>query len=298
MHGCRRRAFAILLAWSVAIGAGGLSAVAEEAGANRRLPNVAPAQYLPDAAAPGPANEIVKGHISAEKAEVLAWYRPGYWFPGGKLTGSIELGINGSRGNADSFSIRAGGKLKHDVDWRTFTMDLTHARTDSDGVETQNNAIFNARHDWKLGDSPWSIFAKLQLEYDEFKAFDLRVVMNAGWGYQFWKNDFHALKGRFGAGASREFGGPDESWTPEAVFGLDYECKISDRQKFTASADYLPSWEDFMDYRLNTTLAWEICLDAAHNLNLKVGVFDRYDSTPNGSKSNDIDYSVLLLWNL
>ena len=37
-------------------------------------------------------------------------------------------------------------------------------------------------------------------------------------------------------------------------------------------------------------------LDEDSNLNLKIGVIDRYDSTPNGRKPNDFDYSVLLLW--
>ena len=37
-------------------------------------------------------------------------------------------------------------------------------------------------------------------------------------------------------------------------------------------------------------------LDEANNLSLKLGVIDRYDSTPSGAKYNDIDYSLLLLW--
>ena len=45
-------------------------------------------------------------------------------------------------------------------------------------------------------------------------------------------------------------------------------------------------------------ISWELVLDDVNNLSLKVGVIDRYDSTPNGAEPNDVDYSVLLLWSL
>ena len=56
--------------------------------------------------------------------------------------------------------------------------------------------------------------------------------------------------GRFGAGASREFGGVDDEWAAEALFGLDYEYLISDKQRFTMKVDYFPEWEDFGQYRV------------------------------------------------
>jgi putative salt-induced outer membrane protein YdiY len=136
------------------------------------------------------------------------------------------------------------------------------------------------------------------LEYDEFKAFDLRLSVSGGLGNHFIKTETTTLTGRLGAGTSHEFGGPDDAWVPEGNLGTDFEYKISRLQKFKLIADYYPSWEDFRDYRLVSNAYWEILLDDDTNLSLKIGAVDRYDNTPNGAKANDIDYFVTLLWKL
>ena len=80
---------------------------------------------------------------------------------------------------------------------------------------------------------------------------------------------------------------------------MDYLHKISDRQRLNITVDYYPAWEDFANYRLVTQASWELLLDEATNLSLKVGVLDRYDSTPGiGLQENDLDYFITLLWKL
>ena len=51
-------------------------------------------------------------------------------------------------------------------------------------METQHNALLNMGVERGFGDSPWSLFGKVFLEYDEFKAFDLRAALNGGVGYK------------------------------------------------------------------------------------------------------------------
>ena len=152
--------------------------------------------------------------------------------------------------------------------------------------------------DWKLGESPWALFQRLGLEYDEFRTFDIRVQLSGGLAYDILRTDATKLTWRSGAGTSSEIGGVDDSWQAEANFGVDLERQLTDRQKLTATVDYFPAWADFSDYRLVSNAGWEILLDEASNLNLKILVIDRYDSTPHGAKPNDIDYSLLLLWKL
>ena len=53
-----------------------------------------------------------------------------------------------------------------------------------------------------------------------------------------------------------------------------------------------------MDYRVISEFSWEVLLDEATNLSFKASVIDRYDSTPNNAKANDIDYAFLVLWQL
>ncbi len=230
--------------------------------------------------------------------DVVSWYNPTSWISGPNWEKGIELGINGSRGNAEAFSILAAGRLKRETDRSIWGIDIVYAKTEAADVLTQHYAFMNSRYDYKLGDSRWTLWNVTRLEYDEFKAFDLRLALNGGLGYDLLRNDNRKLTTRFGAGGSREFGGGNEEWVPEAVFGLDYIHKLSDRQRLAITSDYYPSWEDFEDYRLVTQASWELVLDQEMNLSLKIGILDRYDSTPNGQKPNDLDYFITLLWKI
>ena len=95
------------------------------------------------------------------------WYEPNYWY-GPFWSGKLELGINGSSGNAESLSLRAGANLKRETQSHTLTVKATHAKTSSAGIETQNNALGDVKLERHFGDSPWSRFAAGSLEYDEF----------------------------------------------------------------------------------------------------------------------------------
>lgn len=227
-------------------------------------------------------------------ADVPNWI-PHRWFTGPVWNYGAELGINGSEGNAQAFSILAGANAKRETDSNTLEWNLKYGKSQTGGIETQHFALFNSRWDWKMS-ANWLLYNKNTLEYDEFKAFDLRVAVSGGWGYHLIQTDVTKLTGRFGAGASREFGGPDNDWVPEANMGIDFERQLTARQRVKLTTDYYPSWEAFEDYRLVTDAFWEIQLDQASGLSFKIGAIDRYDSTPNGAVSNDIDYFATLIW--
>lgn len=263
------------------------------------LPTV-PAQGLLEP--PPPLEPLAPPAVFEEVAVTSAtppgpvWYYPWTWIPRDGWENSAELGINGSAGNAESFSFQTGTRFKRKSDYTLFDLTGTYNRTSAGGVETQNNTLIYSNWERFLGESPWSLFVKNGLEYDRFRAFDVRYNINSGLGYNFIKTDALTLVGRFGAGASREFGGPDDRWVPEALFGGDYEHQINPRNKLVAKFDYFPEWGNFSNFRLVSDVAWEYLIDAAGNLSLKLGAIDRYDSTPNGAKPNDVNYSALLLY--
>jgi hypothetical protein len=60
--------------------------------------------------------------------------------------------------------------------------------------------------------------------------------------------------------------------------------------------DYFPDITDFNNYRVISDASWEYLLNSDGNLSLKLSAVDRYDSTPNGRKPNDVNYGVLLLY--
>ncbi|GAB5404653.1 MAG: hypothetical protein Aurels2KO_28840 [Aureliella sp.] len=224
------------------------------------------------------------------------WYYPWTWVPMNGWENSAELGINGSDGNAESFAFQTGTRFKRKTDFTLFDLRATHNQTRANGIQTQNNTLIFADWERNLKDSRWSTFIKNGLEWDEFKAFDVRYNINSGLSYAWFDTDDLTLKGRFGAGASREFGGPDNTWAPEALFGGDYEHQVTQRNKLIAKVDYFPEWDNFANFRLIADVAWEYLIDEEGNLSLKMGINDRYDSTPNGRRPNDINYNALLLY--
>lgn len=245
-----------------------------------------------------PVPEIPGGFPQAINEPMMDWMDWSEW------DASVELGINGSSGNSDSFNVSSGFDVKRTDEQTETSIGLKYVNNKSDDVLVAHNARLNL--DWEkkfgtdLGDrwepSRWSWFVKNTYYFDEFRPFDYRVAINTGLGYKFFETEVQMLKGRAGLGTSREFGGPSDEWVPEALFGLDYRRKLSKRQNLELKADYFPSWENFSDYRFVGDCSWVYLLDAETNLSLKLNVNNQYDSTPDGASANDIFYSLLLLW--
>ena len=119
---------------------------------------------------------------------------------------------------------------------------------------------------------------------------------DTGVGYQYIDTGYTQFKSRIGVGFSQEFNSPDERFTPEAVTGVSFEQRLTRRQKLIASCDLFPDISDMSDFRLRSSASWEIKIDPPARLSLRLGVIDRYDSTPNGKRKNDLDYSTLIVW--
>ena len=221
------------------------------------------------------------------------WFKPANW------DGSFEVGINGAEGNSKNFNLRTGFALGRKTDLSEVALNMTYAKASANRIETQNFGQLNLNLNRLFAEgSPWSVYTNTYLLYDEFRPFDLRLAINSGIGYKWIDTDKTMFRSRFGAGVSREFGGPNNQWTPEANFGLDLNHQLTERQKFSAVVDYFPAWNDFMDYRLVSSLSYELLLDEANNLSLKLSILDNYDSTPGTSQPNDINYGLLLLWSM
>ena len=226
------------------------------------------------------------------------WYEPRYWFGPAPWAIRYELGINGSKGENGTFSMRTGGDIKRETERWKVDSSISYYQNRANRVETQNNAKFDSRLDRLLGDSPWTLYFLTNLLYDKFQPFDMRLALNTGIGYHFLDLPEWKLLGRLGIGASREFGGPDDHTSQELLFGLDYEHHLSKMQRLTAKVDYFPEWNDFNQYRVVSDLSWEIDLDRPDNVSLKLSLQDRYDSTAGDVAPNLFNYAVLMIWSL
>jgi putative salt-induced outer membrane protein YdiY len=264
-------------------------------GSIRRLPPVEPLPTEAEQIAP-PEDDLAAEPEGADSSieDVATAPEPE---PKVKLwDGSFELGLDGSEGNTETLSFRFGLDARRKTERNILTLDLDYRKQTDKYVQTANRSFFDWRYEQLFQSSPWTAFVHGTFEYDEFQAFDARVTLDIGLGYQLIDAESTTLAARFGGGFSHEIDSPDDSVVPEAVFGLDFEHRINDRQKFTAMAEYTPDMTGMNDFRLRSRASWEALIDREMNLSLKLSVLDRYDSTPHGAKRNDLDYSVVLLW--
>jgi putative salt-induced outer membrane protein YdiY len=271
-------------------------------------PLPAPAETpQPTPAAPAPAHggppppEVVPPPPDAEKStapllvEESVWgsWAPKVWDP---WEGNVELGMNGTDGNSETFNIRLGVTAKHKTETFVQTLQFTSIQKTANNVVTANTALLDGRLEWPMPGSRWNYFIHGLAEYDEFKAFDVRLSGDTGFGYEFIQTDMTTLIGRSGIAFSHEIGGPDTTIHPELLFGGEFKHKFSATHSVSMKMDYYPNVTAFGDFRLNSQASWEIALAQAWGLSLKLSVIDRYDSTPQGARPNDLDYSTLLLW--
>lgn len=220
---------------------------------------------------------------------------PDSFFKGWK--GNVEGGLNGSEGNSENLSFRAGVGATRETSKMKTTAALTYTYATSDGEKTKSRGVLDLRNDWNMGER-WIFFATGKAEYDEFQDWDWRLSAFAGPGYYFVKSERTKLLGRVGLGLTREIGGSRDEFIPEGLLGLDVEHKLTERQKLFASVEWLPDLSELWEYRLNAKGGWEILVDPEVNMTLKLGIEDRYNHNPGPDREkNDVEYFMLLAWN-
>jgi putative salt-induced outer membrane protein YdiY len=267
---------------------------------------VAPTDYLyvappPAAAEPLPPPQSIappdQQPLSRMEELMLApgwsWWSPAYWDP---WDGSVELGLSGTEGNSQTFNVRFGLTAKHKTDHLVQTLQITSIQKSANGATTANTALIDGRLEWPMPQSRWNYHLHGLIEYDQFKAFDYRLSADTGPGYEFIQTPATTLLGRAGLSVSQEVGGDSGPLKPELAFGGEFKHKFNPAHSISAKVDYFPNVTAFGDFRLNSQANWEIALAPVWGLSLKLSVIDRYDSTPQGKRPNDLDYSTLLLW--
>jgi putative salt-induced outer membrane protein YdiY len=251
------------------------------------IPTPLPAEQPPTSNAPVSLSGVLSG---GERFEVKPDVHK-LW------DGSFDLGMDGSEGNSETFNLHVGFHAKRKADNNLLTLSLDYNRQTAQTIARTDRLYFDGRLERLIGESRWSVFAHQTVEYDEFQPFDVRDTFDAGVGYRAIKNGSTTLIGRFGAGFSHEYGGPENGmYTPEIVFGLQLEHQISKRQKFIGVAEYAPDVGEFLRYRLRTQAALEVLLDQEKNLSLRMGILERYNSLNSGARPNDLDYAMMLMW--
>lgn len=246
-----------------------------------------------------PSQEIQTPEAGEE--EVVDSSEPTGFFEG--WVRSVELGINGATGNTENFNLRAIFQTERETDTLR-TLFRARYLYGKDGSEvSESNGRLRGENDWLFPGERYFIFAFGIYEYDEFQDWDTRLQLFTGLGYDFLKEralldngqDRATLKGRLGAGATREFGGTDDDWHPEALIGLDFTWAINERNTFAAGTEIFPALDDLGEVRTVSYATYDVLLSEDADLRLRMGIEHEYDSDSGDAKENDIKYFVTLL---
>jgi Protein of unknown function, DUF481 len=208
-------------------------------------------------------------------------------------SGGLDAGLSGSQGNTDTFMLRVGFDLKYDDPSDFAILNVLYILDQANSTQFENKAFGLFRNELPVA-SGLAWYAQVMLEYDDSLVDHLRIGSYSGLSYALIQDGTQTLKLRAGGGAAREYGSPDNAWFPQAQAGADYEYKLSDKTTFSVAGDYYPDLETFGNYWLRGRASFDILLDQQSNIMLRLGVFDRYDSRPNGGKYNDIEYFAML----
>lgn len=210
---------------------------------------------------------------------------------------NIDFGINGASGNSENVSVRGLFGTERKTDTLETKASISYVFANSEGEKSKSRGEANIFNNWFFGaDSKWGVFAQGKIEYDEFQTWMWRFSGAVGPSYTFIKDEKTTLRGRVGLAAFYETGkAGEEEINPELDIGADWTRQFSDTQKAFATIDYYPSLDEFPAYRITAQAGYEILLSKEDNLSLKLGIQDRYDSTPGlGYKRNDVEYFVTL----
>jgi hypothetical protein len=116
-----------------------------------------------------PMPSVIEGALSEEvqalgDAELITpppvyeWHQFSYWFGPAPWDVGVNFGLNGSEGENRSQSIASGAYVKRDSERWTLDSKISYNMTAANSIETQNNAMLDARVDRKIDKSAWSLF--------------------------------------------------------------------------------------------------------------------------------------------
>ncbi len=230
------------------------------------------------------------------------------WSPGGtdpavaalqrKWAYEAALDITGKNGNKEQLgtAVAMRATLSGAKDKLVFYTGYNRQETDNLKSADQFKAGVDYSNNFK-GHMSW--YMRNEGGFDRIKDIELYNVTAAGLGYDFIKNKQQTLTGR--AGLSFRYEGYKNPLTEDVKSaGLDFGLNHSyqwDTMKMTNALTFVPSFEDFANYRAIHDSYFEMPLKAGF-WKLRVGLSNDYTSEPApGVKSLDTTYYTRLVLN-
>ena len=215
--------------------------------------------------------------------------------PPDPFSGGVFVGLSGSQGSVDTLKLWTGADLRYDDPEYSSFLKAIYILNQANGNQLENKGFLFSRHEFPA-DMGVSVYGQGTFEYDPSQTIDLRFATHSGISYAVIQDGTQIFKLRAGAGVQRPWGGWSGAWDWEAQFGLDYEYRLSERTRFLVIGDVYPAFEDFGNYRARVWATFDVLIDPTYNAYLRIGALDRYNSRPDGSPRNNIDYYLGFLF--
>lgn len=209
--------------------------------------------------------------------------------------GSFEAGASGATGNSEVLNVRVFSEANRKTETNLLHADLTYLLGKQEGRTIQNTAIANLRDEILFPGTPWSIYGMTFYDYDEFRDYKTILGIYGGLAYAVSDTEELLFKLRGGFGTLYKTGGRnDDVWEPSLNLGYDFRWRIGERSALISTLDYYPSLENgFSDFLLRLRVAYEVTVDPVTGMFFRVGIFERYDSSPGpGVQRSDLNYYI------
>jgi hypothetical protein len=200
-----------------------------------------------------------------------------------RLVTRLEVGVNGSGGNTESFGFIGGLGSDYRTGGHVWRFESRHFYKEVDGDATDNRFYALLRKDWTFEkDARYSFFAEGRYDRDQFQQWNQRGTVAGGVAYK-WVNTDDVLVGfRVGGAATKEWGlegpGQDDDVRPEGLLGVEGRWKVDKGTEILAGSTWYPDLSDAGEYRLLSSAGLSLKLDEKGTMVFRAGVEHEYDT--------------------
>lgn len=212
-----------------------------------------------------------------------------------KFRGGVDL--LGKNGNSEEFSlgIKLEAKLKGPNDELAYFAE--YEQREKNGEKTEDRLAGGTSYE-SFFSEVFGWYVRSELETDAIDAIDLRSTSGAGISYRLINNDHQTLVTRSGLGyryTSYDSIKEDES-SPTLDFGLAHTYRFKDDIYIENKLTYVPSFEDFANYRVVHDTGVEIPVGSGDSFKIRVGVKNEYVSQPAAEEKLDTTYYTRMIY--
>lgn len=217
-----------------------------------------------------------------------------YWTPE-----QFEMGGNLHEGRRHSWNLNTRLRWNHNNKRLKHQFELRGRYAQQETRRSANEWIFRGNWDYKSTRTPWLVFQKASVEYDELERLSTRLTTSGGAGYRFFDDSPQRyLVVRFGPTITYEnYFRPDRvEWKPE--FLAEGEAKFTIwRVTLEHKSSIFPSFEEGEALRIQNDSGLLIPLDNDKSWSTKLGFTHNYNGQPNRSVlRNDYTASFSLVY--